>query len=175
MTSPSSHYLHTQLLDTLGFSKKNSLEIARLLYELKNEANYKNAVGLGIDTWIDYLSQPEIGLSKTEADRLVQIHEQFVLRFGFDEDYISQIPIKNLHYILPLIKKLADDGDVDGLVNEAMTLTQRDLKERMQDRKNPDGERTYEYIVMKKCVETSNMRKVHGIESDTIKDTLSIE
>ena len=170
------HNLYEELVQAVSFSKQSFVIMGRLLHDLYKDETYKSAVGDGVDTWVSFLAQPEIGLSKGEASRLMQIYEQFVLRLGFSENYVSEIPIKNVHYILPVVKKLnAGSAEVDIVVEDAKNLSQRDLRERMYDAKNEDSERTYTYFIMRKCVETGSMNKVHGIESEDIKKRFNLQ
>lgn len=148
--------------------------MGKLLRELKDGDKYKEAVGAGIDTWNDYLAQPEIGLSIGEANRLVQIYGEFVVRLGFDEEYVATIPLKSIHYLLPIVKSMDGEDDVDGLLEDARNLSQKDFKERLFEIKHEDKERTYEYLVMEKCIETGNMTKVHDVNSDLIKETFNL-
>jgi len=165
---------HSKLLDIIGLSKESSIILGRLLSELKRDDSFKEAIGEGIDTWRDYLAQPEIGLSVGEANRMVQIYDEFVSRLGFNEAYLAEIPVKNLHYLLPIVKKMDLSDDVDELLESARTLSQKDFKERIYDLKDDSGERTYEYLVMKRCIETGNMTKVHDITSEEIKEKLNV-
>lgn len=163
--------VHTQLAELIAFSRTSVVAMGRLLRELKLDDNFRTVVGEGIDTWNAYLAQPEIGLSKGEADRLIQIYEYFVIKFGISEDQVSAVPIKNLHYLLPIAKNTDDVDMISELIGDAEHLSQRDFRERIQDVKSgEDGVRTYEYLVMRKCVETGSMQKVHSIDSDTVKD-----
>jgi len=169
------HELHIQLVQVVGYSKKSFVLMGKLLSELKMGEVYQQAIGEGINTWIDYISQPEIGLSKGEADRLIQIYEEFVMRLGFTEDFISSIPIKNIHYLLPIVKKHDDAMNVLELLEDAQQLSQKDFRERVYEAKNEDAERTYEFLIMRKCVETGTLSKVHDISSDQIKEKFDVE
>lgn len=164
------HEAHRQLVDAIGLSKRNYLQAAKLLSQLKSE--YKLAVGEGIDTWQEYVSQPEIGLSVGEANRLAQIYDTFITKLGYDEDFISHIPQKNLHYLLPLAKK---NEDITSLVEDAAHLSQKDFRERVYEYKNDTDERTYSYLLMRKCDQTGSLSKVHGIESDRLKEDYGLE
>ncbi len=175
----SPHKLHEYLLHVVSISKKSFVVIGKCLYYLKKDGAYQDAVGKGADSWEDYLRQPEIGLAVGEASRLIQIYEQFILRLGYDEDTISDIPVKNMHYLLPLVKKLKDRDETDELVADATLLSQKDFKERIYDRKAEsvgDGAtRTFEYMIMRKTLETNTLDKVMDIDSDTIKMTFKLE
>lgn len=173
--------LHHDLTTRVNESKAGFIEIGKLLYHLKQDNRFLEAVGEGIDTWGAYIAQPEINLTNAEANRLMQIYETFCLKWGTPENEIAEIPIKNLHYLLPIAKELntefVDDADqLVELLNAAETLSQRDFRERVRDiRHGEDGVRTYEYLVMKKCVETGSMQKVHGLDSETIKQSFGLQ
>jgi len=172
------HKLHEALKYVVHLSKRSFVITGRILYELKADNKFKEAVGAGADTWEDYLRQPEIGLSVSEASRLMQIYEEFILRLGYDEDTISSVPIKNMHYLLPLAKKMEDREAVDELVADATLLAQKDFKARIFDVKSKElgiTEKTFEYLIMRKTLETGAMEKVHDISSDMIKRAFNLE
>lgn len=165
---------HKALLKLIQDSKRNFMVMGELLYHLREDDNFKEAVGEGIDTWIDYIKQPEIGLSKGEANRLVQIYENFVHRLEFKPEDIAQIPIKNLHYLLPVVKEMDNSKDVQNLLDEASSLSQSDFKERIYDIRH-DEERTYTYIIMKKSDQTGALSRVYDISSDDIISKFNLE
>ncbi len=169
--------LHKRLLESISFTKTGFVLIGKLLYKLNSNSSFLEAVGEGINTWDDYISQPEIGLNRGEAQRLIQIYEQFVLRLGLSEEEVSKIPIKNIHYLLPLVKSATEEeaDNIRALVDDATHLSQKDFKERLWDSKHEEEERTYEYLIMRKCIETGNMAKVHGITSTQIIEALKLD
>lgn len=173
------HKLHEALKYVVHLSKRSFVMTGRILHELKKDDKYMQAVGKGADTWKDYLRQPEIGLSEGEASRLMQIYEEFILRLGYDEDTISSVPVKNMHYLLPLAKRLENKEEVDELVADATLLSQKDFKERIFDVKveesGGDLKRTFEYVIMRKTLETGAMDRVHEIDSDMIKRMFKLE
>ena len=69
---------------------------------------------------------------------------------------------------------MADNDKVDELLEDARFLAQKDFKDRLYDRQiessNDETERTYTYLIMKRCKETSNLTRVFGIESSQIED-----
>ena len=175
ISSGSPYDLHNSLVSTIEFSKKSFVVMGKLLSELYRGDAYKEAVGTGIDTWVEYITQPEIGLSKGEASRLISIYEEFVERLGFSEDYIASIPVKNIHYLLPMVKSMDGNGNVDVFLEDARVLSQKDFRERVYDIKNDDnGARTYEYLIMQKCIETGTLQKVHDISSKLIESKFNL-
>ena len=169
------HESHQRLVYLRTNAKKNFILQGRELFNLKQNNLYKKAIGEGLESWEDYLKQPELGLSKSEAERLIQIYEKFVLFLGYTEDEVSEIPVKALHYLLPVVKKGMDKEKVAELVESAKSLSQNEFKEAFYDAKNESDDRTYSYLIMKKCNETGNMTKVHGVKSELIKSTFNLD
>jgi hypothetical protein len=155
--------LHVEVVKTIKNAKLNFLELGSYLSILRKDDLYKQAVGEGIDTWDDYLSQPEIGLSKGEASRFMQIYEIFVERFGFNPKQVSEISLKNIQYLLPLAKECADKGEVQTLLSEAKSLTRQDFKDRIQEIRHSDDILSYEYIVMTRCDQTGRLERIWDI------------
>jgi len=160
--------LHNALISTIKASKENFLILGQLIYELKKEQLFQQATG--VEVWHDYLAQPEIGLSKGEANRLAQIYEHFIERLGYDIEEVSSIPIKSLHRLLPVVKNNElDKEELDGLMGDAQHLKQSDFRERMYDvRKGESAPKTYEYIIMRKCIETGLLERLFDIPAEEI-------
>lgn|SRR5574343_1188353 len=161
---------HENLVNLIRESKVNFVQMGALLYFLKKDDNFKSSVG-SIETWAEYLRQPEIGLSLGEANRLEQIFETFCIKFGYSTDRIANVPVKNLHYLLPIAKNAED---IEELLSDAEHLSQKDFRERVFESKNSSQERTYEYFIMQKTLETGNMKKVPDITSEQIKTTFNL-
>ena|SRR3990167_5733605 len=169
--------LHQKLLESISFTKTGFVIIGKLLYILHQNDTFTNAVGEGINTWDDYISQPEIGLNRGEASRMIQIYEQFVLRLGIPEEEVAKIPLKNIHYLLPIIKGATEEtaDDINALIEDAKNLSQKDFRERVYESKNETQERTYEYLLMSRCLETGTLKRVHGYTSEQLKELLKID
>jgi len=162
--------LHQKLLESISFTKTGFVVIGKLLHHLYADSTFLQAVGEGINTWDDYISQPEICLARGEASRLIQIYEQFVLRLGLSEEDVAKIPLKNIHYLLPIVKGATEENadEIRELVEDARVLSQKDFKERVYEAKHEEQERTYEYLVMKRCHETGVLSKIHNIPQEAI-------
>ena len=116
---------HENLVNLIRESKVNFVQMGALLYFLKKDDNFKSSVG-SIETWAEYLRQPEIGLSLGEANRLEQIFETFCIKFGYSTDRIANVPVKNLHYLLPIAKNAED---IEELLSDAEHLSPNDHME----------------------------------------------
>lgn len=156
---------HSKLASLVKKEKSNELGLAYYLYVLKRYDLWRHAVG-GIDRWEDYLKQPEINISTRKANQLIRIWNFFVVKnSGYD---ISEIPIN----LLDMITRVESKEHIEELLEAARTLSQSDFKERYLDitkgSSEKDADRTYSYMVMRKCNETGNMAKVHEITSEDI-------
>lgn len=172
---------YNKLKVTLNQNKINFLWQGKYLYNLRKNSNYREAIGDGIDSWHDFLAQPEIGMSPTQANKLLNIYELFIKQLKYEEEEIIKISIKTLNYLIKwreeiekLDKKLCDE-----IIIQAQVLSFKDFKEVYFDHKNKEDQeskevRTYEYIIMKKCHQTGNMTKVHDIDSQQIETIFNL-
>lgn len=171
--------LHRQLLGRMRDNKMNFLEQGKLLYNLRKNSLYREAIGDGgSDSWHEYLSQPEIGMSPTQANKLLNIYELFILKLQYSEEEIIKISVKTLNYLIKKGDEFAglDRGTQEEIISQAQILSHKDFKEAYFDNKSEASEklgkdkdeRTYEYVLMKKCHQTGNMTRVHDISSQDI-------
>lgn len=160
---PQAYNAYTKLVSTCRVAKNNYLAMGELLSELKTGDKFKDAVG-DTETWNQFLKQPEIGLSIGEADKLIKIYNRLVLDNSIEITKLENISLKNL-------KKLSDQETITGeLVDMAMTLSDQDFREVIAENSGI-MERTYTYMIMKKCKETGSMTKVHGYSNEDV-DTM---
>lgn len=163
---PQAYNAYTKLVSTCKVAKNNYLAMGELLNELKTGDKFKEAVG-DTETWNQFLKQPEIGLSIGEADKLIKIYTKLVFDNNVEITKLENISLKNL-------KKLSDQETITGeLVDMAMTLSDQDFREAITENKGI-MDRTYTYMIMKKCKETGSMAKVHGINSDEIVEKFNL-
>lgn len=126
-----------------------------------------SAIGSGIDTWFDYVAQPEIGISVRDANDMIRVAE-FVGEHSIEDP--SEIPTATLKYMTK--RGISDDE----MVTAARVLTVKDFKDRYFDHKTNDaGERTYSYMLMKRCKETGNLSRVLGVEEENLLEKFNVE
>lgn len=158
--------IHNELVDKLQKNRRSWIEIAEDLYNLKIGEKFKLAVGEGIDTWNAYVNQPEIGLSKGEADKLVRVYKILHVDRGIDKEILENMPLKTLLRLSQAFYSVDNDKH-DELVGAALNLSYKDFNEYLHDIKE-ENSRTYSYVIMKKCNETGSMSKVHNISDEEI-------
>ena len=156
---------HVLLTKIVHNTKVSFVEMGAILKYLKQNDRFKEAIG--IEDWNDYLKQPEISITQGEANRMIQIYETFCERLGYSIDRIANVPVKNIHYLLPLAKEEKDKEKIDNLLSDAEVLTQKDFREKVFEDKNT-GKKTFEYFIMERCKETGNMKKIYDVPETEI-------
>lgn len=166
------HALYGQLIEIVKMKRLSGAMLGKVLWNLKANNSFKKAIGSGIDTWEDFLKMPEIGIDMREANRAMEIYEQFVVKLHYTEEELAEVGTKALHYVLPLVKSgELQEEHIRGLLSDGANLTQAAFKERLHD-VTKGGGKTYEYLIMRKCKETGTMQKVRGVKSGQIIDAL---
>ena len=172
------HELYTSLVAKVKVMNYNYLSIGKTLRDLKDGDKFRESVG-DIDTWQQFVKQPEVSMTVGEANKLIELYEVYVEQLGFDEETLSGYPMKNLKTLLHYAKDLQDYGEManvdnfDTLFYQAKTLSDRDFKDALIETEESLEEvpRTYKYVVMKICNETKNMSRVHEV-TDEVKSKL---
>ena len=164
--------LHHEIEELVRHQTVSDIYLAEKLYEIKETGLYKKAIGEGINTWVDYLRQPEVNITPHRANKLVRIYEHFCVGMGYERDQLEGVPLYALAFITN--KSFNDVEAVDLLIEDSKVLSEKDFKEKYHDEVE-DGIRTYTYLIMKKCVETGSMEKVHNIPSDQIISAFNLQ
>ena len=153
-----------QLVALLQSVRIANVKVGHLLMQIREGEKYKEEIGQGVDSWYDYLSQPEVGMSVTEANSLIRLHKFCATNF-ISEHLIARIPTPSMRHLV----KNAAPFPMEEILEAGATLSPRDFKDRYYDISTEDtGVRTYTYMVMKKANETGTMEKIHGVESEEI-------
>lgn len=146
-----------------------------VLNKLRNDEQFKLTNG-GM-SWEDYLRQPEVSLTTGQARQMIEVYQLFCINMGISVEDLGFYPLSALKFILNKYKKgqIPTAKQVKEILEASQLLSLRDLREHFQDEVIQVEERTYEYVVMKRCCETNNLTKVHDISSDDIKSKLNLE
>jgi hypothetical protein len=155
-------------MEIQAYTRKLDITRGKLLWELKANNLYREAFGEGVDTWEEFLRSPEIAISTSEANRMMQMYEYFVIKYKLDEEELTTVPIKSLHHMLPRLKAgEIEEEQLEELIHAGKTLTFNEFKERLQDMQTGQA-RTYQFSVMKRCNETGNLSRVQDITHEEI-------
>lgn len=149
---------HEKFLGLCRREKIRDIVLGGQLHAMKQFGAYRMATG--INTWEEYLEQPEVNISKHRASKLISIYVYFAELLKFTPERLQDVPT----YALDYIRKagLVDIGVIESLFDDARILSRKDFKEKFQD-DVVSVERTYTYLLMKKANETGAMTKVHDV------------
>lgn len=167
------HELYKELMNVLRLGRLAGAMLGEKLFKLKANNDYQKAIG-GEPTWAEFLKMPEIALDVREANRAMEIYEEFCVKRGYSTEMLAEAGVKNIHYLLPLVKKgEIEEKEIKGLLQAGAELPQASFRERLQDVKG--GDRHYEFVLMRRCIETNNLQKVHEIESAQILEAFAAQ
>jgi hypothetical protein len=149
---------HEKFLTLCRKEKLRDIVLGGQLWVMKQFNTYRLATG--VDTWEDYLAQPEVNISKHRASKLIAIYCYFAEGLRYTPDELQDVPT----YALDTIRKrnITDRELIDRLLDDSRSLSKRDFAEKFHD-DAVATERTYTYLLMKKCVETGALVKVHDV------------
>lgn len=167
--SKDAHADYKKLLEVLHLGRMAGALLGQQLYRLKGNNAFKDAIGEGVDTWEEFLKMPEINLETREANRAMEIYEEFVIKRGYSTEMLAEAGTKTLHYLLPMVKKdELTDKQIGGLLKAGAALPQKSFREKLHEVKHPETPLTYEFVLMRRCIETNNLQKVHEIDHEQI-------
>lgn len=135
--------LHQRLLELKQDIGLRFLEVASILYRMKEEGLYQ-VINPDM-TWEAYCSMPEVSISPSHARNLMRIYRVFVLGLQVPLEELAGIDQRKLTAILPSV----DADNVDQLLADAKTLARSDLKKRLHD--DIDHEHKWEMITFERC------------------------
>lgn len=148
-----------EVLTGVDAYKGSILYLGEVLRRAKMD--YQEIVGEGVNSWHDFLAQPEIGLSVREANSLISL-------VNLVDDYNLELEELNL----ATAKFVANKGIYSPeLLEDMKVLSIKDWKERHHEVKTNDAPQTYTYMVMRRSKETGTLSRVYGVEDleETIK------
>lgn len=162
--------IYQQLVSTLQLQRAVGIGLGQLLWKLKANNLFKEAIGQGIETWNDFLKMPEIGLEMSEANRAMDLYEVFIIKYGYSMEELSTAKTKSLHYLLPLAKDATvNESRIRELVESAKHLTQSQFREEIYDSKPGVLTSTYAFVLMRRRVETGTLQIVPNVDDQLIK------
>lgn len=149
---------HEKFLTLCRKEKIRDIVLGGQLWVMKQFNTYRLATG--VTTWEEYLEQPEVNISKHRASKLIGLYIYFVEQLKLSPEEITDVPTYALEYIRKA--DISDRATIQELFSDAVHLSRKDFREKFHD-DVVQTERTYTYLLMKKCVETGTMTKVHDV------------
>lgn len=117
------YHHHEQLLTGLATTRRGLADIAEACYQIQQG---KLWTALGYDRLADYLSDPDITLTRREFFRAAAIHEAYVVEAGVDPDVLELAPASKFEVAIPgiLDPMRPNDEVISHVVNNGI----RDLR-----------------------------------------------
>lgn len=174
--------LHENLCGLVGAGRQLSYLIAEALYEIRKCEYYTI---LGYHSFQEYAESPEIAIGKSQAYKLANIYECYVIELGNKPEDLDNVPdLDRLGMVIPLIKALMEENKpgaeekISGLLEDAKVLSRRDLRERKRELLGiaTEGEWTPETDVLEQFVGQALVAQERRIEVDgAVKVMLTFE
>jgi len=126
-----------QTRDLIHAVQGSLIQVAVNLHKIKSEGLWEAKA----ETWSQF-TESELGISQSQASKLLAIHEHFILKGGYSPDNLIGIDYECLNMARNL------SGTVEEQLSKAKTLTRRELREE----KNEEVPHEHEPIqICRKC------------------------
>lgn len=126
---------YSQLIQALNAHNKSAVVIGASLKKIRDEHLYKQFGKGGNDTFVQFLNNPEIGMSQRSAYNYISLYEQLIERLGFSFEEVSIMPHSRMIEVLPSIKALPVPEAKDK-INEVVSLTTSDYRQHYKKENN---------------------------------------
>jgi len=100
------------------------LDTGRILKVIRDEKYYEH---LDYESWTAFLGDNQIGIGQSTAYAYIGIYEEFVMKYGFSFEILSEVPWYKLQYILPSVRRSKDITEVKEYFDKAKSLSRSDL------------------------------------------------
>lgn len=119
-------------------SKKHFLEVGWIelcsrLKDIRDNGLYESRW----DNFEDFLQDPQMGLDKATASKMITIHEKFIIEYKMEPARIANVGgWSKVAEIFPVVK---DKESADEWIDKAASLSKSDLRKEVKEMKNPDS------------------------------------
>lgn len=133
------------------------LELCARLKEIRDKEMYKGRW----ENFEDFLQDPQMGLDKGTASKMITIHEKFIVEYKMSPERIANVGgWSKIAEILPAVKnkKSAEDW-----IDKASSLSKSDLRKEVQEERTPDSigcKHKNEYKVVMVCCKDCGNKEV---------------
>ena len=110
-----------RIVDLRKIMEQSFLEMAEHLYEMQNKAYYKE---LGFDHFEQYLKSPDVDIPYRTANRLIDVHSTFVLKYKVDKPLLLSAGYSKLY----LVRNQVNEENLGEWVQKAIACPRKDLE-----------------------------------------------
>lgn len=109
------------------------LELCGRLKEIRDNKLYEGRW----DNFEDFLIDPQMGLDKGSASKMITIHEKFIIEYKMSPEQIARVGgWSKVAEILPGVK---NKKSAEVWMDKAAALSKADLRREIKEEKNPDS------------------------------------
>ena len=136
------YQLEKQIIETKESIGNSFIKLGQLLKEVRDRNYYRE---LGYSKFSEYLSSPEIGISRSWAYDFIKIYEVLILKHKVPHAELIGVDYTKLRQILPVVERQPEEAEV--WVEMAKNLRRVDLQREIDDKKeNIDYTRKVAYL-----------------------------
>jgi len=139
--------IHNLLVMTKEELQKNFLKMGAFLKIIHDNRLY---IELDSLTWQEYLDNPEIDLSRSQAYKLMIVYEKWIEKWGYSPDEVSKVSIEKLY----IASSQANDTNHEEWFEKAKVLSRADLKA-----ETPGNRQKYSIIKCPYCGREFELRR----------------
>lgn len=128
LTSDQAHDLQAQVVEQVAGQRCSWVALAGCLAGFHAGKGWK---ALGIESFNEWLGQPEISLSRAEAYAMIAAWRELVVERDVEIEQLTRLDVSKIAVVLPAIK----DGRVrlDQALSDCEALSRSDLRAQYQD------------------------------------------
>ena len=143
-------------------TKKHLLEVGWIelcgrLKEIRDNGLYEGRW----DTFEDFLQDPQMGLDKSSASKMITIHEKFIIEYKMSPARIANAGgWSKVAEILPAVK---DKESAEKWIDEASSLSKSDLRKQVNEERHPESigcKHLNSYRVIMCCCRDCNNKEI---------------
>lgn len=121
-----------------AITKKHALEVGWLelcgiLKTIRDNALYSGRW----DNFEDFLQDPQMGLDKASASKMITIHEKFILEYKMTPARIANVG--GWSKVAEILPAVTDKKSAEAWMDKATSLSKSDLRKEVKEERNPNA------------------------------------
>lgn len=128
---------HQQLLQLKKSMGSMLFSLAEILKRIKDSELY---IPLGYESFVEYVSCPEVGLNVRTAYYYIEIYETYIDRLKYTPEQLVGYSYDKLRKLMPVVK---ESKNVKEVMDNALTLRWHDFSKQYKDGKENEGFKDY--------------------------------
>ncbi len=128
--------------------QENFIELGQLLSDVKKTKLYKLKGHKNFKEFVEI----EYGLPASVANRLIKIHDTFLIKHDIDEHTVKKIGFDKLNIVTPMLKD-SDRIEMQDWIDKASDLSPTELKEEIKEIKEKQKEKNMKEVLTEQVFE----------------------